>query len=277
MSILHFPDSPNPGSRVPGGPPGAVFGFDGLVHDDTCVSETWAADVWGRVAELIPEASLTKSPHVRGLTGLVTWAWYEWDTHIPPFGFEVTDALTDLSIRGHGRGSPPTSWDFGDGSVGGAVAYQFEDAPGAAGSEGDPQARHTYETSHADAGLAEGYPFGVGVTWVDKFRSWDGAGWSGVEPMVSEAVLSDVISYPVPEVRSVLRTAPREPNPKVRVLNGRGRRWLSRGRFRSQRLRPASGLRTDRGVRNARQRARRRRGWRRPSIRRGQPDSRRVQ
>jgi hypothetical protein len=208
VHISDFPGFTNPGSPVPGGPPGAVFGFDGLVHDDTCVSETWAGDVWGRVAELIPQAELSKSPHVRGLTGLETWAWYEGDTQIPPFGFEVTDELTGLSIGVEAWAWITTyRWDFGDGAVGGSVAYRFEDAPSAAGSEGDPPARHTYETSHADAGLAEGYPFGVDVTWVGEFRWWDGAGWSGVEPMVGEAVLSEVIAYPVPEVRSVLRNS----------------------------------------------------------------------
>ena len=139
-----------------------MFGLDGLVHDDTCVSESWAADVWGRVAELIPEAELAKSPHVRGLTGLETWAWYEGDTQIQPFGFEVTDELTGLSIGVEAWAWITTyKWDFGDGAIGGSVAYRFEEAPGAAGSEADPPARHTYETSHDDAGLAEGYPFGV--------------------------------------------------------------------------------------------------------------------
>ncbi len=188
--------------------PGATFGLDGFVHDDTCVSETWAADVWGRVAELIPEAELAKSPHVRGLTGLETWAWYEGDTQIQPFGFEVTDELTGLSIGVEAWAWITTyKWDFGDGAIGGSVAYRFEEAPGAAGSEADPPARHTYETSHDDAGLAEGYPFGVQVSWVGEFRWWDGAVWSDVEPMVGEAVLSEVISYPVPEVRSVLRNS----------------------------------------------------------------------
>ncbi len=204
-----FAGSWGPGDAVPGGPAGAVFAADGFVYRWICTDPGIAADVWAETTERMSPVGVVKNPDVSGLTGLETWVWLGTDPTVAPFRLAWTDPATGFGwVLEAWAWTATLSWSFGDGTAATLAAAGLDDARAVAGSESDPAATHTYRTSSAGAGLADGYPLTVTAVWVGEYR-WSADGgttWSLPVPMSGSFTDTATITYPVLQVRSALIT-----------------------------------------------------------------------
>jgi hypothetical protein len=138
-------------------------------------------EIWDAAA--IPAPQVGVNPAARGVTGLQTWIW----AAEPRTEVAVSVTLDGYTVTGTAR----------------LVGYEFAFGDGPAvrtttgGSEAQPAVRHVYETKGT-------YEISVATRWQGEFVMI-GPGLSAPLPVdLSTAQLTDVIEYPVAEVRSVL-------------------------------------------------------------------------
>lgn len=174
-------------------PPGAILGDD-RVYQLVC-SDLPEGDLWSSLVEDIeslPPPTWESSPPEPGITGLETWLWHSGTTTAGPVTVAYTDGTTGRTFTLEGRAWVGSiTWDTGDGSIVRADAVSHAVGTTIGGSEAEPAARHMYETSSADAGLAAGYPVALDLTWVGEWRWREGTGaWVAWRPMLSTADVS---------------------------------------------------------------------------------------
>lgn len=202
-----FAGSPGPGDPVPGGPPGAVFAADGYVYRFVCAAVEVTDDVWVEAVRRMTPVDLEKSPGVRGLTGVETWVWYSGQVQVEPFQLDWIDPVTAVPWVLEARAwVGELAWSFGDGQAERVVVGVFDDAPASAGTQASPAGAHVYETSSAEAGYVDGYPFDFAATWQGEYR-WSadgGSTWSPWVPMTNSFTDTVALTYEVAQVRSAL-------------------------------------------------------------------------
>lgn len=187
-----------------------------IFDPDTGFSET---------LEAVPTTQVNLNPSIRGLTGLDTWLWYEFngaaDYQIGPVTASVDalgynwqiishawvdevlwdiDCVTDCTTRTYATDFDPSGYeyaiDFPDGALGPAPSYEA-----GAGQDDEAAFEHIY-TEIGD------YNVSTATTWRGYWYvtdTYDGPGAPHIHPTI---VVAQGWNLPVISVRSELRTSP---------------------------------------------------------------------
>ncbi|MEX1281495.1 MAG: hypothetical protein AB1Z55_12335 [Acidimicrobiia bacterium] len=193
---------------MPDPPDGSILGRD-RIYQLVC-SDLPDENLWDELVEAIealPPPVWESSPPEPGITGLETWLWHSGITTAGPVTVTWTDGTSGRTFTLEGRAWVGTiEWDTGDGTTVRADATDHAAGRSVGGSEGEPAARHTYETSSVEAGRAAGYPVSLTITWVGEWRWRDGSGpWQSWQPMLSTADVSTADLFEVVQIVSDLQ------------------------------------------------------------------------
>ncbi len=166
--------------------------------------------VWDELAsaiEALPPPVWEASPPEPGITGLETWLWHSGNTDAGPISVSYTDGVTGRSFTLEGRAWVGTiTWETGDGETVRVDALSHASGLTIGGTEEQPAATHTYETSSAEAGESAGYTVALDLTWVGEWRWREGSGpWTAYQPMLSTATASNTGQYEVVQIVSDLQ------------------------------------------------------------------------
>ncbi len=162
-------------------------------------------DVWSDLVEdieALPPPVWESSPPEPGITGLETWLWHSGTTIAGPVSVSYTDGTTGRSFTLEGRAWVGTIvWDTGDGATVRSDALDHAAGASVGGSEPEPAATHTYETSSTDAGLTSGYPVTLTIAWVGEWRWREGSGpWQPWQPMLSTVDVTTADQFEVVQI-----------------------------------------------------------------------------